>query len=567
MLAQADGSINSIFYAEGIEDNCGTVYGAANITGLQIGDGLKLFDGDTSECNKKLRTNLTAFGSYVSPCDPDSRSNEFSQIFTQLQFTGYLHSWTDGNCKVYVSGKPTPITLQQAETCGEAAGTEFEARKITLGTGLFLEQDGCDAKINSNILISGDDICYNLARSDDAYGDGKRFEQLVFGSGLTIEKLSDCRYRVDSDFMISGQDACGANGNSLLVNSRYIEFIGANVTETASSPSTPESNCGVIVDATKYVANTGGPCHPNQTPVAFETLMFSGLEINTSTECRPYIKHIQLIEGLDVCGQTVVDPKPFEKISFGSGLRVIDKSNCNFEVQGGIRVSRQGTACGEDATDRYYTHFIMGDGVEYEAQDDCSLLISVGLSGTRFGTEWHGQTNTCNDSGVFVVACEELDKCGGTTYDGPYTDRGLPDAIRGVYTGPGIGAAYCGCDLILFSNLVVDGFDSSCDTKFSVQNHALFFGDDFEISEGNTGANPAQPIDGSDWSSSTNIALNEKTNCSWDGQIVTGVRTTSAGGYITSVTELKVTIGGTQSCATNAPKYWLKTIPADWKDC
>ena len=84
---------------------------------MQIGDGLRLFDGDASECNKVLRTNLTAFGSYVSPCDADSRSNTFSQTFTQLQFTGYLDSWTDGDCKVYVSGKPTPITLQQGANC------------------------------------------------------------------------------------------------------------------------------------------------------------------------------------------------------------------------------------------------------------------------------------------------------------------------------------------------------------------------------------------------------------------------------------------------------------------
>jgi hypothetical protein len=517
-------------------------------------------DGDG---NPLVASTLKAQGRPITDaCSvPPTEGASFNKAFSNISFTGYLSATQDDNCNVVVEGVRSPITISKSGTfCGTDSSESGNVTNINLSSGIDLTIGGCSATLSTNMKVGGAAAC---GRSAVTPG---KFTTLEFGSGLVVNKKvgEDCTWQVNSNFSVEGREDCGYS-STITANTEKLVF-GEGLTMT------DDGGCQVTISSVKRIGGAGsnGCIGTVAAAAPFETLMVSGLGLSvngcTATISGPKMQ----ISDDGSCGFPSVSPVPFTTLELSTGLR-FEMDGCTAKIGAGIMIDYDATDCnngGALVNGRYHSKLIVGAGLNATAGADCSVKIDAGLSGVRSGSFIRGQSVNCGAPSNDVLTAGLCTSNG----DQVQTNRGIPERIRGIYTGPGIGATIgdsvnCESDtLILFANNAVSGINNGCEDQLGLQVYTTKYSNAFAIG-GTAGLDQstAGTVDGSTFAHGTAVYLNEGGG-SWSCVVVTGIEVTKDGPYVTNVTPLNGYFAGTRTCpaggaVSETPKFWVTSVP------
>jgi len=552
------------------DNSCGkSYYNNGSVTGLMFSTGLAVSEDGAG--NAVISSTIRAQGGAITDecAVPPTRDAAFDSLFTNLIFTGYLSSSTDG-CDVTIEGKRSPITISKSGTfCGTEVSESGNITNLSIGSGLALTGvAGCSATLLTDMKISQAETC-NRSAVPEAL-----FTNLEFKTGLAITQKagSSCTWEISNVFNVEGNNDCGYGGGTTSVNGveKIVFSSGLAIQD--------DGNCQVTVTSKKLVGGGGsnGCLGGTASPVPFDTLLFSGLSVSTDG-CTTTIGGPTLtVAHNGSCNSSTLATSCFNNLIFSTGIK-IEGSNGTYEVAGGIEFLK--TGCGAPSNINNYSNFanvIVGEGLNARDVGLCTVKIDAGLSGIRSGSQIRGQQVNCGTPSAVPPGTCSTD-CLAAGYEGPFDDRSIPLAVNGLYSGPGIGFASCegDCDLIIFQNSAVSGLNNTCGGELGLQVYSTYFSNAFTIN-GNKGVDLTTntPVDGATFSHGVNVFMNEGGGA-WNCSLVTGVEfeQTKVDGYVTNVTVTPLfgVLGGSSTCdpgdATSkdlpgeSKKFWVTTIP------
>ena len=515
LLATAGGNIESVFNITGIIDNgCGTNFATQNITGIKVGDGLELANGDTDECNVILRSNIRAYSS-GDLCTSDGT------IETNIGVFGFgtgLSFYKDG-CTGIINSTFRAFDSGTCSTDG-INGTKSHIGGLAIATGLTFTTDGCTGILNLNLRAFDSGSC-GVGPGSKSHIDG-----FAFGSGLS--------------FIADG--------------------------------------CTGLIQSTLSIQTTGNSCHATSNPIQFENIYFSGIEMDTERACNPVLLHRQRIQHDGSCNSSTLAETDFEKLIFSTGMKVImNGCNATIaggiEIAGDGACVQNITS---SFANMGYLH--IGRGMNVTEKPDCTYKIDAGLSGWRSGNLIRGQSYNCNTGALnFPTLFPACTDCLVDGIYGPYSNRGVAKQICGIWTGPGIGLTTCASaedGIVLFSNQMVTGFASnSCSNgDLGVQIYSNHYSNCFTVGSNNGGIDgPTHSTVQGAFTHGNQVKINDRGGA-WTADVVTGIDVVTNGdGYVTSVTPKFGTFQGTKSCTagdatslglpSQTQKFWIEVLP------
>ena len=502
---------------------------------------------------------------------PPTEGASFDGQLNNITFTGYL-SATQTDCSVVVEGTRSPITIAKSGTfCGTESSESGEVQTLNLGSGLQVDINGCSATLRTDLKVGAAASCGGGAVTPGI------FQTLEFGTGFVVNEKAgeECTWQINSDFSVSGKTSCSGDTYVSVPNVSNLVF-GNGMTVS------DDGSCQVTVSSEKKIGgggNNGCLGSPEGTTVDYDTLLVSGLGLSVE-DCTATISGPRmLIEQEAVCNRSAVDPFPYQSITVSTGL-YLTESSCGATLTAGVKVNHYEPDCnGNSQTANYFTGIVAGRGLNVGGGgNSCSVSIDAGLSGVRSGSNIRGQFTNCGSPSNATLTSNSCITDG----DNAQANRGIPEQIRGIWTGPGIGASIgnssfggstCEEDtLLLFANNAVSGLGGTCgEVELGLQVYTTKYSNVFSIG-GTNGLDllTNSPVDGSTLSHGYNIRLNEGGG-NWSCTVVTGIEVTKNGSYVTDVQPLNGTFGGSVSCeeadATSVglpgeeKKFWLKAVP------
>jgi len=232
-------------------------YNDANATGMVFGRGLRVVAASSPvSCQPNVSLDLHASGAQ----NPAGAIQKYSD-WDAIQFTGNLFvSQVDG-CTIQVSGSgsPTVIGFSGIENCGAGATSEFTKSKIAVSTGLILQQRGDYAVIMSNITAAGSAFgssgCDFYTRSGEF--SQERFSNIEFIGNLSGGYDSEtCTVTVSGGRGFTIADGYSSQCDQTPSNS--VSNLAFNNIEFGTGLSlTDQGDCTARVQSLFYVKSTG----------------------------------------------------------------------------------------------------------------------------------------------------------------------------------------------------------------------------------------------------------------------------------------------------------------------
>ncbi len=523
----------------------------------------------------------TAFiDSTLSAQGTDKRGGGSSSVgpslFENLNFIGNLSVHEGSNCEVFVSGISAGVSMSGLGQCGAPDYLKEDIGTIRIGSGLIAEAGGT---IHSVFSAEGSTFVPREAYPCDEET-APFFKQNI--SGITFAGNISVEDGGCGNLIVSGIPTL-YSGLAVCSRSAVPVFEGCTLGVGTGLQITNNDGRAILHSTMTFEQISAHSCLPAVSETAFETILASGFDASMNG-CELQLNHIQNISKsvqgnchFSGPGNSTFTPTPFKNLDFGTGL-FVTVDGCNAVINAGFP-AYEGTQCEPFSGTAGGITSVQGAiaggygiTIDFDNSVGCNtVVISQNLGACS--TNLIGQSMTKSADRPYEDLTCNVSACTDGTWNagnGPFVERRPPKAWGDLIAGPGVGiTAGCSgeaggingdCDVIFYANQIIGGINDSCEGKLVVQNYRTNYDCDFWIQKAQA-APPEQP-DGADWTQVTNIKLSELAGCSWGGTVVTGIQLTKDGAYVTNVSPLTATLGGTKSCNE---KYWLKTIPISWE--
>ena len=345
--------------------------------------------------------------------------------------------------------------LKTTGTCGfhTTVGGPFDSLKF--GSGFEIIPVGaadrtsrselCEYNINVGMYIKGGRTgCHDSSDEVTSY---EPYTKLNVGSGLTLASVDGCTYSLDL--------APGTRLFSGIAFGNIIPRTGFQLIRTQAG-----QDCDWYLDVSGARIKGGmDGCAPGggyqiSDWKPYKSLVIGdGLKLVENTADSEYeIEGIlPQLEGTNSCGLHTVSKGVFDTLNFGTGLEVIAGSNCDYNINVGMRIKGGRTGC-HDSTDevtdyKVYTKLNIGTGLTLAAVDSCTYSLDLApgtrlFSGIAFG-------NIIPRSGFQMIRTQAAQDCDwyldvsgsdGTLYAGhsgtcmSSTAAGCKDTINAIGT-------------------------------------------------------------------------------------------------------------------------------------
>ena len=364
--------VYSRFGVSGNADCRGDYYDDANVTGIVFGRGLRVVAADTpTTCQPNVSLDLHASGAENSASYIQKYSN-----WDAIQFTGNLFVSQVDACTIRVSGSNSDIVFSGVENCGAGAISEFTKSKIAVSTGLILRQRGDYGVIMSNILAAGsafDDPCDFYTRTTDF--SQERFSNIEFIGNLSGGYNSEtCTVTVSGGRGFTYADGFSSQCDQSPSNS--VSNLAFNNIEFGTGLSlTDQGNCTARVQSLFYVKSTG-----NCRSTAFESSggitgirLGNGLKAQGGTCVAPLISANLYASGAENPSASLAKIGDWNSIVFTGNLFVSSIDGCTIQVSGSgggggtsITVTGSSSACtaSDDVSVSDVTNLVFSTGLK-----------------------------------------------------------------------------------------------------------------------------------------------------------------------------------------------------------
>jgi hypothetical protein len=340
--------------------------------------------------------------------------------FSLLKFGSGLQLTGAGSC-YGMKGSYTVNSLPQLKVeytgsnCIENQGpTQGMVTGISFRSGLAVAvdpNDSCKVYVDAVTKISGGyrgcpsdgSEYYDVTKTDlTTY---KYFRNLVFGTGLVIDTLSDdCTYQISSQPSIpwSSRQSTACVSPSPAIGGY---FTGINFRSGLTVEVDAVNPCHINVDARTRIKGGMTGCKPgtdysvNDWKWYRNLLVGSGLKLVENTaECEYEIQGVlPHLKGTNSCGFFTTPGGPFDSVNFGTGFEIIPSERseyCDYDINVGMYIKGGRTGChdtsDEITTYKPYTKLNVGSGLKLASVDACTYSLDLApgtrlFSGIAFG--------------------------------------------------------------------------------------------------------------------------------------------------------------------------------------